>query len=164
MTDSTTRKGAIDPMTVEPETGSSYPSPYDEIVRGRKRRRLGDAFGLDQFGVNLVHLPPGAASAQRHWHTNEDEFVYVLEGTATLVTDAGPQRFEAGMVVGFPAGVENSHHLLNETDADVVFLEIGTRAMNDVCNYGDADLLGERADGRPRHFTHRDGSPFEGSS
>lgn len=164
MTDSTTETKAIDPLTLDAETGSSYPSPFDELVQGRKRRRLGDAFGLSQFGVNLVHLPPGAASSQRHWHTDEDEFVYVLEGTATLVTDTGSQRLGAGMVVGFPSGVENSHHLVNESDTEVVFLEIGTRAMNDFCRYGDADLLGERADGRPRHFTRRDGSPFDDAS
>jgi uncharacterized cupin superfamily protein len=154
------RPGAIDPMSVEVETGTSYPPPFDELVGGRLRRRLGDAFGLTQFGVNLILLPPGAASSQRHWHTDEDEFVYILQGIATLVADEGSQRVEPGMVVGFPAGVETAHPLVNESDADVVFLEVGTRAMNDTCRYGEADLLGARVDGRPRRFTRRDGSAF----
>jgi len=157
-------KIAIDPADLERVVGTNYPSPYDEIVEGREKRVLGDAFGLDQFGVNLVTLSPGSASAQRHWHTDEDEFIYVLAGTATLVTDEGKQALGPGMSAGFAAGAENGHHLVNETDADVVFLEVGTRAAKDFCKYPEADLLGNRAGGQPTHFTHRDGSPFEEQS
>ncbi len=162
MSNATQGPGPMDALTLEAETGTSYPAPYDALVRGRQRRRLGDAFGLSQFGVNLIHLSPGAASSQRHWHTDEDEFVYILEGTATLVTDEGSQPVGPGMVVGFPAGVTNAHHLINESESDVVFLEVGTRARNDTCQYGETDLLGARVDGQPRRFTRRDGSAFTG--
>ena len=154
-------KHVIDPADLEPQTATSYPAPYDQAVAGREKRVLGNAFGLDQFGVNLVRLPPGAASAQRHWHTDEDEFVYVLEGTVTLVTDTGRQPLGPGMAAGFKAGVEDGHHLVNESDGDVLFLEVGTRAPKDFCKYPEADLLGERAAGRRTRFTRRDGSPFE---
>src|SRR5262245_63272841 len=97
-------------------TGSTYPPPHDAPCRQRRRRRLSDAFGLSQFGVNLLELPPGAWSSQRHWHEREDEFVYVLDGEVTLVTDAGATTLTPGMVAGFRAGEPNGHHLVNRSD------------------------------------------------
>jgi len=105
-------------------------------------------------------LPPGQASAQRHWHTREDEFVYVLEGELVLVTDAGEQMLYPGMIAGFPAGVENGHHLINRSDSAAVYLEVGTRDAMDECDYPDIDMLVRIVDGRDR-FVHKDGTPYE---
>ncbi len=154
-------KPALDPAAVAVAKGTNYPAPHDAIVGEREKQALGNALGLNQFGVNLVRLPPGAASAQRHWHTDEDEFIYILDGMATLVTEGGKQTLTAGMAAGFPAGVEDGHHLLNESDADVRYLEVGTRAPKDFCKYPDVDLLGKRAAGQRTEFTRRDGAPFD---
>lgn len=138
--------------------GTGYPAPYDEPCRQRKRVRLGDAAGLTQFGVNLLRLPPGAWSSQRHWHTAEDEFVYVLEGEVVLVTDAGEEVLRAGDCAGFKAGEADGHHLQNRTSAEVVLLEIGSRCpKDDAADYPDIDLeirAGSRA------FLHKDGTPY----
>lgn len=124
-------------------------------------RRLGDAFGLTQFGVNLVRLAPGAASALRHAHSAEDEFVLVLEGAPTLITNDGEQLLAPGMAVGFPAGTGDAHHLVNRTGADVVFLVAGTKAREgDVVTYPDDDLRAEPGPGGGRRFTHADGTPW----
>ena len=140
--------------------GSRYPAPYDEPCRSRFRRRLGDAAGLDQFGVNLLRLPPGAWSSQRHWHTAEDEFVYVLEGEVVLVTDAGEEMMRAGDCAGFKAGVSDGHHLQNRSSRDALVLEVGTRTPEqDEAFYPDIDLRALR--GRAG-FTHADGTPFTG--
>lgn len=148
----------IDISAAQATLGSSYPAPYDEPCRQRKRVRLGDAAGLTQFGINLLRLPPGVWSSQRHWHTAEDEFVYVLEGEVVLVTDAGEEVLRAGDCAGFKAGDPNGHHLQNRSDADVILLEMGARdpARDDV-DYPDIDLMilaGARA------FLHKDGTPF----
>jgi uncharacterized cupin superfamily protein len=138
--------------------GAGYPAPYDEPCRQRKRLRLGDAAGLTQFGVNLLRLPPGVWSSQRHWHTAEDEFVYVLEGEVVLVTDAGEEVLRAGDCAGFKAGEADGHCLQNRTNAEVVLLEIGSRnADADGVDYPDIDLeirAGSRA------FLHKDGTPY----
>ncbi|HEX4266617.1 MAG TPA: cupin domain-containing protein [Steroidobacteraceae bacterium] len=138
--------------------GSSYPAPYDEPCRQRMRFRLGDAAGLTQFGVNLLRLPPGVWSSQRHWHAAEDEFVYVLEGEVVLVTDAGEEVLRTGDCAGFKAGDADGHHLQNRTNADVVLLEIGSRnPESDSVDYPDIDLAiraGVRA------FLRRDGTPY----
>src|SRR5258708_4622341 len=97
------RMPALDPMTIKPDIGSDYPAPFNAPVAGRERRRLGNALGLTNFGVNLMRLPPGFASSQRHWHSRQDELVYVVEGELVLVTDAGEQLLTAGMAAGFPA-------------------------------------------------------------
>jgi len=131
---------ALDPARVEPRIGSSYPRPYDAPCATRERRALGNALGLTQFGVNLLTLPPGAWSSQRHWHLNEDEFVYVLEGEVVLVTDAGEQVLGPGMVAGFPAGKRDGHHLVNRTGKPVRVLEVGTRAQNEYAEYSDIDM------------------------
>jgi uncharacterized cupin superfamily protein len=138
--------------------GTGYPAPYDEPCRQRKRLRLGDAAGLTQFGVNLLRLPPGVWSSQRHWHTAEDEFVYVLEGEVVLVTGAGEEVLRAGDCAGFKAGDADGHCLQNRTNAEVVLLEIGSRNPEaDGVDYPDIDLeirAGSRA------FLHKDGTPY----
>ena len=152
-------KPAIDPKSVEPHTGFGYPAPFDADCAGRERRRLGDAFGLTQFGVNMVHLSPGQWSSQRHWHSHEDEFAMMLEGELVLVTDAGEQVVRPGMVMGFPAGAENGHHLVNRSDSVAVYLEVGTRDPLDECDYPDIDMRVRIVDGRDR-YVHRDGTPY----
>ena len=138
--------------------GSAYPPPYDEPCRQRKRLRLGEAAGLTQFGVNLLRLAPGVWSSQRHWHSAEDEFVYVLEGEVVLVSDAGEEVLRAGECAGFKAGEADGHQLQNRTNADALLLEIGTRDPNaDAVDYPDIDLM-IRAGARA--FLHKDGTPY----
>ena len=132
---------AIDPATLPPRRGSSYPEPFRNQAEGRIKRALGDPCGLTHFGVNLVELPPGCWSSQRHWHTHEDEFVYVLDGELTLVTDAGDQVLRAGMAAGFAAGSADGHHLINRSDRSAVYLEVGTRREDvDEVDYPDIDM------------------------
>src|SRR6266536_4373658 len=132
----------IDVATAPITEGTSYPPPYDEPCRKRRRIRLGDAAGLVQFGVNLCRLPPGGWSSQRHWHTHEDELVYVLEGEVVLVTDEGEEVCRAGDCAGFSAGDRNGHHFQNRSQADAVLLEIGSRfPATDACHYPGIDLL-----------------------
>ena len=132
---------ALDPATVPERTGSAYPPPLDVPCRARGKRALGNELGLTHFGVNLTRLEPGAWSAQRHWHTRQDEFVYVLEGELTLVTDAGEQTLRPGMAAGFPAGARDGHHLVNRTDRPAVYLEVGDRMPGDEVHYPDVDLF-----------------------
>ena len=138
--------------------GSDYPAPFDAPVRGRVRHRLGDAGGLSQFGVNLMRLPPGGWSSQRHWHSAEDEFVYVLEGEGVLVTEAGEQVLRPGDCAAFPAGLADGHHIQNRSQAELVLLEVGSRRpQEDTCNYPDIDMFAPAgADG----YTRRDGTPY----
>lgn len=154
-----TKSAAIDPQTLEAHTGSGYPAPFDADCARREKRLLGDAFGLTQFGVNMVHLEPGQMSSQRHWHAREDEFAMMLEGELVLVTDAGEQTVTPGMVMGFPAGAENGHHLVNRSDSVAVYLEVGTRDPLDECDYPDIDMLLRIVDGDHR-FVHKDGKPY----
>lgn len=147
---------AAAPPRVKP---SNYPAPFAAMMAGREKRPLGDLFGLTNFGVNLTRLAPGARSALRHAHTLQDEFVYILEGAPTLVTDAGRTRLEPGSCAGFKAGTGDAHCLLNETDAPVVYLEIGDRTPGDEGSYPDDDLVAERVDGRWR-FLHKNGTPY----
>lgn len=140
--------------------GRGYPEPFAARVAGRLRRPLGDIFGLTNFGVNLTRLPPGGLSALRHTHTREDEFIYVIEGEPTLVTNAGETMLRPGMCAGFKAGSQDAHHLLNRTTREVVYLEIGDRNAGDTVVYPDDDIgraLG--ADGA-RVFVHKDGRPY----
>ncbi|HEY5597605.1 MAG TPA: cupin domain-containing protein [Kiloniellales bacterium] len=153
------RKPALDPSTLEPRTGSSYPEPFRAAVASREKRALGDALGLTNFGVNLVRLPPGCASSQRHWHSQEDEFVYVLDGEVTLVSDTGPQVLSAGMAAGFPAGREDGHQLVNRSDRDALYLEVGDRKSDDEVIYPDVDLHLRTVDGKYQ-FQHKDGTPY----
>jgi uncharacterized cupin superfamily protein len=150
------RSTMIDPATVETRRGSSYPPDLARLTAGRSKQKLGDAAGLTNFGVNLVRLAPGAWSSVRHWHSHEDEFIYIIDGEAVLVTDAGEQVLGPGMAAGFPAGVADGHHLINRTSAAVTYLEIGARHEEDDCFYPDADLQYHHQDGV---FTRKDGSP-----
>lgn len=146
----------IDIETVPERRGSNYPSPFAELAGRRVRKALGNAGGLNDFGVNLTELPPGAWSSQRHWHTREDEFVYVLSGEVTLVTDTGEQLLRAGDCAAFPKNVADGHHLINRTDTLATYLEIGTRADADICHYPDIDLHS----GTDGNYTHKDGSAY----
>ena len=151
---------ALDPATLEPHIGSSYPEPFRAAVAGRAKRALGDALGLTHFGVNQVRLPPGCASSQRHWHSHEDEFVYVLDGEITLLTDAGLQVLTAGMVAGFPAGRADGHQLVNRSDRDAVYLEVGDRnPAADEVTYPDIDMRLRTVHGEYQ-FQHKDGTPY----
>lgn len=149
----------IHPETIPDSIGTNYPEPFKAFVAGRIRKRLGNAVGLKNFGVNLVTLQPGSMSALRHWHTQQDEFIYVLEGEITLVTDAGEQVLQPGMAAGFAAGIDNGHHLINRTQAAVQYLEVGDRTAGDAAFYPDDDLQCTTEEGVFR-FTHRDGSPY----
>ena len=152
-------RSAFDPQALTPRKGSGYPDPFHLAAAGREKRALGDAAGLTQFGVNLVHLPPGAWSSQRHWHSHEDELVYVLEGELTLVTDAGEESIKPGMAAGFPAGAPNAHHFINRGARTAVYLEVGTRSDADVCSYPDIDLHLELEAGEPV-WLHKDGRRY----
>jgi uncharacterized cupin superfamily protein len=138
---------------------SNYPEPFFSRMAKRDKRPLGDLFGLKNFGVNLTRLLPGGSSALRHAHTRQDEFVYILEGRPTLVTDAGRAALKPGMCAGFKAGTGDAHHLVNESDEDVVYLEIGDRTHGDEVNYPDDDLAVVTVDGR-RRMAHKDGTLY----
>jgi uncharacterized cupin superfamily protein len=146
----------IDLKATPASVGSRYPAPYAAPCATRVRNRLGDAAGLTDFGVNLLRLPPGTWSSQRHWHTAEDEFVYVLEGEVVLVTDAGEETLRPGDCAGFKAGAEDGHHLQNRSRTDVVLLEVGSRKAEDAGDYPDIDMRFS-----PDGFTRKDGSPFD---
>ena len=150
----------IDVENLQALIGTLYPPPFDEPCRARERTRLGDPAGLTQFGVNLLRLPPGAWSSQRHWHTGEDEFVYVLAGEVVLVTDAGEETLRAGDAAGFPANDLDGHCLQNRSGADATVLEIGTRMKGSVAYYPDIDMVAP-AGGKPAAYTHRDGTPYD---
>ena len=138
---------------------SNYPEPFASQMAGRLKRPLGDLFGLQNFGVNLTRLAPGAVSALRHSHTRHDEFIYVLEGHPTLHTDEGRTPLSPGMCAGFRSGTGNGHRLINESAHEVVYLEIGDRTPGDEGHYPDDDLVAIRLDGAWR-FVHKDGSPY----
>jgi len=153
---------AMDPAAVPAHTGSTYPLEFREQVAARSKRALGDALGLTHFGVNLVALHAGAWSAQRHWHSAEDEFVYVLSGELTLVSEGGRQVLGPGMMAGFPAGRADGHHLVNESGETAVYLEVGDRRNGeDEVQYPDIDLVLSPVEGR-REFRHRDGRAYDG--
>jgi uncharacterized cupin superfamily protein len=139
---------------------SNYPEPFAAMVAGRLKRPLGDVFGLKNFGVNLTRLAPGAVSALRHAHTVQDEFVYILEGSPVLVTDAGETSLSPGMCAGFKSGSGDAHHLVNRGSTDVVYLEIGDRNPGDAATYPDDDLQAQLNAAGQWVFTHKDGSPY----
>ena len=151
---------AFDPKDLPEVSTTGYPEPYKSRVAGRHRRRLGDHAGLKNFGVNLTRLDPGAESSMRHWHAKQDEFIYVVEGEITLVTDAGRQRLGPGMAAGFPAGKADGHQLVNETKAPALYLEIGDRTPGDSATYSDVDLVARMVDGK-FVFTRKDGTAFK---
>jgi uncharacterized cupin superfamily protein len=154
----------VDIQNVAVKEGSSYPSPYDEPCQKRRVQRLGDSIGLARLGVNLVTLMPGAWASQRHWHAEEDEFAYVIEGEIVLVEDEGETILHASECAGWPAGVKNGHHLINRSDAIARFLIIGNRNDNDCGEYSDIDMAfarGRYSSGKKDIFRHKDGSPFD---
>ena len=138
---------------------SNYPEPFASRMAKRDKRPVGDLFGLTNFGVNLTRLAPGGSSSLRHAHAKQDEFVYILEGSPTLITNAGRTPMKPGMCAGFKAGTGDAHHLVNETEEDVVYLEIGDRTPADSATYPDDDLAVETVDGK-LHFTHKNGAPY----
>lgn len=145
----------IDIDKAEVRVGSRYPEPYAATGMDKLRRRLGHAAGLTQFGVNRLELKPGVWSSQRHWHTRNDEFVYVLEGEVTLITDAGEEVLKPGDCAGFKAGDPDGHHLVNRSDAMAVVLEVGSNFPDDETDYSDIDLHAF-----PDRYSHKDGSPY----
>lgn len=149
-----------EPMKVPGRRSTIYPAKFAAGFDKRTKRALGDAGGLTQFGVNLTTLDPGAVSALRHWHVNEDEFVYVLEGELTLITDKGEELLGAGMAAAFPAGEPNAHQLVNRSQRPATYLEVGTRASVDEIAYPDVDLRFFKRDGR-RTFVRKTGEPYE---
>jgi uncharacterized cupin superfamily protein len=152
---------ALDPLTVPERRGSRYPTEaFRALVAGRAKRALGDTLGLHTFGVNLVRLDPGAHSSLRHWHLRQDEFVWILEGEITLVTDDGEQTLGPGMCAGFAAGTPNGHHLVNRTSAPAVYLEVGDRLPGDGANYPGLDLRVRTTQGG-HQYQHADGRPYE---
>jgi uncharacterized cupin superfamily protein len=147
----------IDIAKAETKRGCGYPAPFDKPCTERVRQRLGDAGGLSDFGVNMLTLKPGVWSSQRHWHSGEDEFVYVLSGEVVLVDDDGEHVLRAGDCAAFPKGQVNGHHLINKSTADAICLEVGTRSMDDFCTYPDIDL---QIDVRVDKYAHRDGTLY----
>jgi uncharacterized cupin superfamily protein len=145
--------------SVPDRTQSIYPAPFQSLITGRLKKRLGDAAGLKNFGVNWVQLQPGSLSALRHWHALQDEFIYIISGELTLITDAGEQVLTAGMAAGFPAGEANGHQLVNRSPEVAIYLEVGDRTPEDVVTYPDHDLIAiDSADGW--QFKHKDGTAY----
>jgi uncharacterized cupin superfamily protein len=154
------QKPALDPSSVAAISRSGYPEPYRSRVLPREKRALGAALGLTRIGINQTRLPPGRESSMRHWHTHEDEFVYVLEGEVVLRTGAGEQLLRAGMCAGFPAGSEDGHQLINRGSVPAVYLEVSNRDPADTAKYSDPDVdLVWSPPHAPGRFTRRDGTP-----
>ena len=151
---------ALDPATVDESRGSGYPEPYRSRMGDRAKKKLGNVCGLTRFGVNLVSLGAGGQSALRHWHTLEDEFVYVLAGEVVLISDEGEQTLRAGMCAGYPAGKRSAHHFINRSDAPAQSLEVGNRIDGDNAFYPDDDLLWMETEGGTI-AAHKDGRRYE---
>ena len=149
----------IDIAKLPVDTRTGYPPPFDGVVVGRERKRLGNAVGLDQFGVNLTTLKPGAASALRHWHEREDELVYILQGEVVLIEDDGETVLRPGDAAGFKANSRVGHHLVNKSNRDVVYLEIGTRSKHEYAEYPDVDMKVVRDD-KGMRYMHKNGEPY----
>lgn len=158
---------ALPALSVPEVRGSTFPEPFKSRLGDRVKRRLGEAFGLTQFGVNLVVIPAGGQSALRHWHTLEEEFVYVLEGELVLITDAGETNLRTGDCAGFPAGTGNAHHMANRSTASASYLEVGARCPGDIAFYPDDDVMwafrageGEARGQAVEMAAHKDGRPY----
>ena len=149
----------IDVASVPTLVGTYYPDAFNEPCADRVRQRLGDAGGLTDFGVNVMRLPPGSWSSQRHWHSQEDEFVYVLEGELTLIEDEGATVLRAGDCAAFPKGTGNGHHLINRSSTMAIYLEVGSRQPDDVTTCSDVDMMCTNVSG----FAHKDGTPYPGN-
>ena len=151
---------ALDPATLSPRTNSGYPEPFRSRVLPREKRALGDALGITKFGVNLTTLPPGKESSMRHFHTHEDELVFVLEGEVVLRTDGGEQILRAGMCAGFPAGSRDAHQVVNRSDRPARYLEISNRDAEDGVEYPDVDLAYRKGPDGGARFTKKDGNSY----
>jgi uncharacterized cupin superfamily protein len=151
---------ALDPATIPPRSTSGYPEPYRSRVLPREKRALGDPVGLTKVGVNLTTLLPGKESSMRHFHSHEDELVFVIEGEVVLRTDGGEQTLTAGMCAGFPAGVRNGHQLVNRSTRPARYLEISNRDPADGAEYPDDDLVYRKAADGKAIFTRKDGTPY----
>ena len=149
----------IDIASIGIDTATGYPPPHNKAVEGRSRKRLARAAGLTQFGVNICTLKPGAASSQRHWHENEDELVYVLEGEVILREDGGETVLKPGDAAAWKAGVPNGHCLINRSNRDAVFIEVGTRAPTERAHYSEIDMKVER-DERGARYTRKNGEAY----
>lgn len=149
----------VDIAGIKVETGTNYPAPFNQAVIGRERKRLGNAIGLNQFGINLTTLKPGAWSAQRHWHANEDEFIFVVEGELVLCEDGGETVLKPGDAAGWKAGVSNGHCLINRTSRDAAYIEIGTRLKAERVVYPDIDMIFER-DETSMVYRRKSGEPY----
>ncbi len=150
----------IDLSSIPIESGTSYPAPFSASVAGRARQRVGKAAGLKNFGVNLTTLEPGSQSALRHWHSAQDEFIYVVEGELALITDEGEQVLKPGDMAGFAMGQANGHHLVNRSAMSAVYLEVGDRTQPDQAIYPDEDLIFKLTAEGERQFVHRDGRAY----
>jgi uncharacterized cupin superfamily protein len=151
---------ALDPASLPPRSTSGYPEPYRSRVLPREKRAIGDALGLAKIGVNLTTLPPGKESSMRHWHTREEELVFVVEGEVVLRTDEGEQVLTAGMCAGFPAGSKNGHQLVNRSERLARYLEISNRDPEDSAEYPDVDLAYRKGPDGKAVFTRKDGAPY----
>ena len=149
----------VNPIELQANTRSGYPEPFRSRVLPREKRALGDAAGLTKIGVNYTKLMPGKESSMRHWHTHEDELVYMLSGEVVLVTDAGEQTLRAGQCAGFPAGRADGHHLVNRGKEPALYLEISNRDSEDSAHYPDVDLCWNAPQSRGK-FSHKDGKPY----
>jgi len=149
----------IDTDKIQPDTSTGYPAPFNKAVEGRSRKRLGRAAGLAHFGVNICTLKPGAASSQRHWHEKEDELVYVLEGEVVLREDGGEIVLRRGDAAAWKAGVANGHCLINRSNRDAVFIEVGTRAAAERAYYSEIDMMVVR-DEKGARYTKKNGEPY----
>ena len=149
----------IDIGKIAIDTATGYPAPFNKAVEGRSRKRLGRAAGLSHFGVNICTLKPGASSSQRHWHENEDELVYVLEGEVVLCEDGGETVLKPGDAAAWKAGVANGHRLINRSQRDTVFIEVGTRAATERAHYSEIDMMVVR-DEKGARYTKKNGEPY----
>ena len=157
----TSPRKAISALELPPRARRTvYPEAFASRVAGRDKRVLGDYFGLTNFGVNLTTLEPGAASALRHWHGRQDEFIYVLVGTPTLIMESGETVLSPGMCIGFKAGEPDGHHLVNRSATDVLYLEVGDRSAGDSVTYPDDDIQAVLTDAGKWQFRHKDGLPY----
>jgi uncharacterized cupin superfamily protein len=150
----------IDIRAVPIDTSTLYPQQFRDVVNGREKQKLGNTVGLTQFGVNLTRIKPGAASALRHWHQHEDEFIYMIEGELVLVENDGEITLKPGDAAGFKAGVDNGHCLINRSTRDALYLEVGTRASSERVDYPDVDCILERS-GAIATYRRRSGEPYQ---
>jgi uncharacterized cupin superfamily protein len=149
----------IDIAKIPAQQIASYPKEFAAVIAGREKQKIGDAVGLTQFGVNVTRIKAGAASALRHWHEQEDEFIYMLEGELVLKENEGETVLKPGDTAGFKAGRDIAHCLINRTTRDVVYLEVGTRAKNERVHYPDVDFMMER-DEKSRRYFRKSGEPI----